>query len=284
MTIKRLSLRRADLCSVCKTDLAIGSQAWWDGPARTVTCVSCHDAPGRTGAINDSHSTNEEASVSPQHVIDAGTAGESSRERYEWLHARREARIDAKFGRLAGIVKFLSDDPQSIKAWKKGSAGERKLAQSLERTVGDQIVLLNDRRVPTTRGNIDHLAIATSGVWVIDAKNYSGTIQKRDVGGWLKTDIRLYVGGRDRTKVADGLDWQVEAVRNALGQLDVPIMSAVCFTDADWAFFTRPFELRGVFVTGPHTLAKRIAEPGPLRPESIQEVAGLLSVTLPPKG
>ncbi len=181
------------------------------------------------------------------------------------------------------MVKFLTDDPQSIRAWKQGSLGERRLAESLERAVGDAMVLLNDRRVPGTRGNIDHLVIAGSGVWVIDAKQYTGTIQKRDVGGFFKVDIRLYVGGRDRTKLVEQLDWQVKAVHNVLGQSQVPIHSAVCFTDADWGLFTKPFQLKGVFVTGPNTLARRIAAEGPLSPHAIEETASKLAVALPPK-
>jgi hypothetical protein len=103
----------------------------------------------------------------------------------------REARIDAKFGKFAGVIKFLTNDPQSITAWKKGSVGERKLAASLEENLGTRAILLHDRRVPGTRGNIDHLVIAGSGVWVVDAKNYSGLVQLRDVGGFFKIDNRL---------------------------------------------------------------------------------------------
>lgn len=58
----------------------------------------------------------------------------------------------------------------------QGSEGERRLAAHLLRTVGDHAVLLHDRKVPRTRGNIDHLAVAASGVWVMDAKNYRGLV------------------------------------------------------------------------------------------------------------
>jgi hypothetical protein len=79
------------------------------------------------------------------------------------------------------------------------------------------------------------------------------------------------------------MGWQVEAVLKALGGRDVPIFSAVCFTDADWALFTKPFTLHGVFVTGPNTLSKKLGEVGPLKTDNIQEIAGLLSTALPPK-
>ena len=101
-------------------------------------------------------------------------------------------------------MNFLSDDPQSITAWAKGSEAERRLAESLTRRVGDRAVLLYDRKVPKTRGNIDHMAVASSGVWVIDAKQCSGLVEKRDKGGLSKVDFRLYVNGRGRTKLVEG--------------------------------------------------------------------------------
>jgi hypothetical protein len=61
-------------------------------------------------------------------------------------------------------VNFLTEDPQSITNWQKGSVGERKLAASLQKNLGDRVIILNDRSVPKTRGNIDHLVIASSGV------------------------------------------------------------------------------------------------------------------------
>jgi hypothetical protein len=204
-------------------------------------------------------------------------------EEFRRRHANREARIDAKYGRFAGVVKFLTDDPQSITAWKVGSVGERQLAASLEEALGARAVLLHDRKVPRTSGNIDHLVVAPSGVWVVDAKNYSGLVQQRDVGGFFKVDMRLYVGGRDRSKKLDGLGWQVKAVLNALDGESVPVSSAICFTDAEWGWFAKPFTMRGVFVSGPKGLARAIAEPGPLTTDSIQEIAGRLSEALPPK-
>jgi len=281
VTTKRLALRRGDACSTCHRELAAGTKAWWDGKAQVVTCDECHVdllTQSETGAP-----TSDVDSASSARRMDAGEAGRSARVRYEKLHNAREARIDAKFGRLAGVVKFLTDDPQSITAWKKGSAGEVILATSLEQSLGDRAILLHDRRVPKTRGNIDHLVVATSGVWVVDAKNYTGLVHQRDVGGMFKVDSRLYVGRRDCTSRIDGLSWQVEAVRKALEGLEVPVSSAVCFTDAEWKLFAKPFTLKGVFVSGPNALARRIAETSMLNAAQIQEVAVRLSERLPAK-
>jgi hypothetical protein len=282
MTTKRLSLRRTDVCSVCGADLVARTNAWWDSEARAVTCEPCHASQGTTMADAQPASIEIESSKSiPE--LQAGVAGHSALEEFERRHEAREARIDAKFGHLAGVVKFLTDDPQSITAWKKGSVGERKLASSLEQNLGDRAILLNDRQVPKTKGNIDHLMVAGSGVWVVDAKNYTGLVQQRDVGGFFKVDDHLYVGGRDRTKVIDGLGWQVTAVTKALAGMDVPVSSAVCFTDAEWGWFAKPFTIREVFVSGPNALARRISETSVLNVERIQEIAVHLSVALPAK-
>jgi hypothetical protein len=53
----------------------------------------------------------------------------------------------------------------------------------LEREVGDRVIALHDRVIAGTRGtNIDHLFIAPTGVWVVDAKAYAGKVEKRDAG------------------------------------------------------------------------------------------------------
>jgi len=186
---------------------------------------------------------------------------------------------------LAGAVKFLSDDPQSITAWAKGSRGEQILADHMARALGDRAVLLHDRRVPGTRRNIDHLAVAPSGVWVIDTKYYKGLVELRDVGGWFRTDRRLYVRGRDCTKDVRGLDWQLDAVRSGLGDegIPVPLHGALCFVDADWKWFAKPFTLEGVRVSGPKSLGDAIAEKGPLTIDEVAEIAERLAAALPSK-
>ena len=70
--------------------------------------------------------------------------------------------------------------------------------------------LLHDRRMPRGRGNIDHLAVAPTGVCVTDAKAHKGKVRiARPVFGLEK----LLINSRDRTRLLDGLDRQVEAVR-----------------------------------------------------------------------
>jgi hypothetical protein len=215
--------------------------------------------------------------------LDRGTAGRSAQAEFERRHHKREERIDARFGRLAGVVKFLSDDPQSTKAWAGGAAGEKRVAEELANRLGTSGVLLSDRRVPRTKGNVDHIAIAPSGVWVIDAKHYTGRVEHRDKGGWFRTDWRLYVNGRDRTKLVDALDWQIAAVEKVLSGKEVPVHAALCFVGANWGLFSKPFQQAGVWVTWVAKLAEMILEPGPLGENEVQAIAARLARGLPAK-
>lgn len=301
---KVLALRRADACVVCGSALPEGTKAQWDSTARTVTCLGCaegtaqrpredaSECPDNSPIATDVegsqvHGGVADPSTGPPaaaEAIDTGTAGLSARKEHERRRAKRDARLEEKWGtgHLGRIAKALSDDPQSTKAWAQGAAGEERVARVLADRLGDRAVLLHDRKVPGTRGNIDHLVIAATGVWIVDAKQYRGKVERRDVGGWFRSDLRLYVGGRDRTKLVDGLQWQQDAVVAALDGGDVPVHSALSFVDAEWPLlFAKPLQLDNVWISWPKKLAELIDKPGPLDASVIESVARLLAERLP---
>jgi hypothetical protein len=202
---------------------------------------------------------------------------------YEHKRSLDSTRMEQHWGPFSGVVKLFSDEPQSTKAWAKGAEGERKLAAYLGRSLGDRVLTLHDRRIPGSRANIDHLIVATSGVWIVDAKSYQGKVEQRDVGEWLKSDHRLYVNGRDQSKLAGGLFKQITAVLQALDGLDmdVDVMAALCFVDSEWGLFAKPFLQGGVLVTRPKMLSKAIVEPGPLSRDEMVAIADALARRLP---
>jgi hypothetical protein len=51
-----------------------------------------------------------------------------------------------------------------------------------------------DRRIRRSRANIDHIAVASSGIWVIDAKRYNGKVEVRKP---LLGTPKLIIAGRD---------------------------------------------------------------------------------------
>jgi hypothetical protein len=170
-------------------------------------------------------------------------------------------------------------------AWDRGAEGERKLARMLEQRTADHgVVLLHDRRVPGSRANIDHIAIGRPGVFVIDAKRYSGRIAVERRGGLLSPRTsHLIVGGRDQTKLVDGVLAQAEVVSAALvaaGHAAVPVLPVLCFVDGDWPFMPR-LEVRGVPIIWPRQTAKLCCGDGPLNPASVETVADEIARRLP---
>ena len=277
-----MALRRDDACSRCTTSLAAGTRAQWDPVTRSVTCLACIRivSADLSGPASSSNTAVAVSSV----VHDGGAAGTSARKEYERREAKRAQRLEDKWGagRMGRLATFFSLEPQSTTAWAQGAAGEQRVAAILVERLGNRAVLLNDRKVPRTRGNIDHIVVAASGVWVVDAKRYTGKVEQRNVGGMFRPDVRLFVGGRDRTKTVAGLGWQVEAVRTALDDLAVPVQPSLSFVGAQWpVFFAKPFRFDGVWVSWPARLAELMLTGGPLTDEQIREVALRLAARLP---
>lgn len=198
--------------------------------------------------------------------LEAGTAGGSAQREYERRHANRERRIRADHPKVGGLILALSEDPQSTSAWSRGAEGERRVGARLDALAAEGMVVLHDRRIPGTRANIDHVVIAPSGVWVIDAKRYAGKVEKRDVGGFFRRDERLFVGTRDCSKLLDGVVRQVETVRAAVGDREQPpvVAPVLCFVDAEWGLFTNPFRINEVLVTWPNALLREVRAAAPL--------------------
>jgi len=258
------------VCSRCGIALLAGDTAVFDRQTRSIHCVVC---------------PSETPSIEPQ-PIDTGIAGASARREYEWRKTAREDRIRSRFGdRFGGVVLALTDDPQSTRAWATGARGEEKLAEALKGI--DGLGALHDRRVPGTRGNIDHILIAPAGVFVVDAKRYDGRIEIRNKGNLVRPDHRLYVGRRDCSALADGLTWQVEAVASALlaaGVDPLPqITPVLCFIDGDWPLISRPGSFRGVRLEEPKSIRKVATATAVLDADEADALVRILSVALAAK-
>ncbi|MDO8381833.1 MAG: nuclease-related domain-containing protein, partial [Microbacterium sp.] len=191
--------------------------------------------------------------------LEVDVAGGSARREYERRKTGREQRIRANHPKLGGLILALSDDPQSTRAWERGAIGEELLAERLKDLPAGMRVL-HDRRVPGSRANIDHIVVSSAGVWVIDAKRYKGKRPELHVeGGILRPRVEsLRVGGRDQTKLVDGVASQVERVAGAVADPDVVVRGVLCFLEADWPLFGGDFTVRDIAVVWPRLLTKRI--------------------------
>jgi Nuclease-related domain len=171
------------------------------------------------------------------------------------------------------------------RAWARGAGGEIKLARTLEqRTARHGVALLHDRRVPGSRANIDHIAVGRPGVFVIDAKRYSGRIAVERRGGLLRPRTsHLIIGGRDKTELVDGVLAQAEVVSGVLaaaGHAAAPVLPVLCFVDGDWPFMPR-LAVQGVPIVWPRQTAKLCRGDGPLDPATVEAVADEIARRLP---
>ena len=189
-------------------------------------------------------------------------------------------------GRLQAAVTpkpTVGELSQSTIAWKVGAEGEARVAEVLAQAPGVEV--LHDRRIPGSRANIDHIAVGPGGVFVIDAKKYKegSLVEIRDKGGLLRRDLRLYVGGRDRSKLVDGVRGQVDVVRTALGPEmgRVPVVGVLCFVGATWGFPARPRTVDGVTAVWPKRLPKLVAGSRGPGLDAVR-VAAYLRAVLPP--
>jgi hypothetical protein len=217
--------------------------------------------------------------ASAEELPDIGTPGASARREHERRAAKRKRAIRDRHPRIGGVILALSNEPASQQAWERGAVGEERVAESLSRYASSHVVLLHDRRVPRSRANIDHIAVATSGIWVIDAKRYSGKVEIRKP---FLGQPKLLIAGRDRSKLAASLGRQVQRVNEAITTFapNVPVYGAFAFIDSDLPLLTR-LVYGGYPLLYPKQLAKRLSERGPVPLDRIPGIAEHLATHFP---
>lgn len=296
-----LSLRYDGKCSVCESQLARRTQAWWYPEVKKIVCLDCRpvgstadatatnpasEDPFRSGALP----LESEVEPTPQpeepeaFLISDGQAGASARREGERRRSKRQRDTLERHPHLGKLILAASDEPQAVRAWTKGARGEEALGAKLTKLANERLVVLHDRKIPGSRANIDHIAITPSGVFVIDSKHYSGRVQQRDLGGWFRTDLRLYVGRRDCTKLVHSAEDQAEIIRNAVASLgfgDIPARPVLCFISAEWGLFASPFKHGSVLITWPKALYDLLKRDADVETATIQETARQLAEELP---
>jgi hypothetical protein len=139
MPIKRMSLRYAGKCRSCGAALEARTTAFYDSDSKTVSCLGCGVAARRAPS-----------SLPPPPAIERGVAGAGPQLEYARRVAKREAQLDKKWGRLAPVAKFLSDEPQSI--------DYRLFVNNRDRTA---LVDGMQRQVDAVRSALDPMGLAT---------------------------------------------------------------------------------------------------------------------------
>ncbi len=257
---------KATSCTGCKIPLARGALAVRDW--RTWLCVTC-------GGLSE--------------LVDRGIAGASARAEHLDRRDRREQHVRSNHKYLGGVILALNPDEAQGAKWGVGAVGEERLGPALTK-VAEAVggYALHDRAIPGSSANLDHIVVVPTGVFVVDSKRWSGRIEIRDVGGWFKTDLRVYVGGRDRSSVIGSGQKQAERINTALraATVDDTIVcrAAMCFVDGEWPLLGASDHLiGGVHVCPPRTLYKHLQATGTLSDDDCRRIAQIFAAAFPAK-
>ena len=261
---RRLRLRYPAFCANCGIALSKGAEAYWSRAERKATCLACAPRAGET---------------------DPGTAGASAAAEGERRKNKRVEDVRRQHGDLAAEVAEEMAARDVAASWAKGSAGESRLASFIKHEVGDLVIPLHDRLIP------GHVGTSTTSS---SRRPASGSSTPRHIkGGWSneKSDLsgtaRMSSGsvGRNRTKLANGLDKQVAAVLAALKRdssfKGTNVHAALCLVESEWALLDSPFQIGNVWVLYAGALRKRLKKSGPLSRETMERIAHRLDLSLP---
>jgi hypothetical protein len=302
--VKVLALRRPDRCHTCGAELAVGTKAGWDAVNRVVHCLACMpvtqagEVSSASAAVTTTFPRVETAdevqvlaaepeaaptiAVSSMPAAVSALAGSSAQREYDRRSQRRDAAIRSRHPRLGGLLLALTNEPTSTRVWAQGAQGERAVAAKLDELSSDHAIALHDRRMlrpdgRASKANIDHLVVTPAGVWVVDAKTHQGTLEVRRTGGLFSPRVeKLFINGRDKSGLLDGLRKQVDAVRETLTSADaaIPVRGALCFVGTELPWFGET--IAGVPLVGRRGLVKLMKQPGTLGSDEREAIAQYL--------
>ncbi|HMA47062.1 MAG TPA: nuclease-related domain-containing protein [Frankiaceae bacterium] len=84
---------------------------------------------------------------------------------------------------VVSAVRFFRPAPE-VESWRADAEAERRTARSLDRLARAGYTVLHDRVMPDSAGNIDHLVLGPSGVWVVDSDAHRGLLRHDRGGLW----------------------------------------------------------------------------------------------------
>jgi hypothetical protein len=215
-----------------------------------------------------------------------GEAGGSAREQYlRKITARQEQRLKFFGPKLGKFLNAVIPDSDQAKSWEKGFTGETAVGKFLDEFAkSNNYSVLHDRKMPGSRVNIDHILISDRGVFVIDAKNYRGLIEIRDIGSLLKIKETLFVAGRNQSKLVDGLKKQINAVSSIISNsnIDLEVKGILAFVNGEFSLLFKPKEIDGVLINS-RGLTETLNNQKVLRNIDIDLISNLLREKFPRK-
>jgi hypothetical protein len=215
--------------------------------------------------------------------MDKGTAGGSAEAEYKRRAARRAADLRRRRPQIIGVgvavailgivvavsvsplwgsILLLADlvavlsallkTPNTVTAWQTGAEGEVRTGRLLEPLEAEGFRILHDRRIPGSRANIDHIVIGPPGIFVVETKSYSGSLQIR--GG------EVFVAGRRKNGWIAEVKREASAVETALADEIAAhgwtVTPVICVHRAALPWFRS--EVQGVRIVSGKDLASRL--------------------------
>ena len=138
-----------------------------------------------------------------------------------------------------------SGDP-SAAAWAAGAEGERRVAAQLA-TLSDAWTVLHDRllRPGLSQANLDHVVVGPGGLFLVDAKNWSGNITAYEDGLYQHL-------GPATARVSQSRHAEIAKVHGMAAYMAaeaaMPVTPVICLAGTKEAGFGEPQMIRGVWV------------------------------------
>ena len=162
----------------------------------------------------------------------------------------------------------------------RGDPGPGPVGPALESARHLGIEVIHGRRSSPAAGTFEHLVIAATGVWVIDAVlEVSGPVERRDLGDWFTPDPQLYIAGTDRRTLVATLAGRVAEIRDRLDRVattSVPVRGVLCVGDVPATWLDQPMYHGGISITDRRRLVDPMTDPVIIDPATREAVAVLL--------
>lgn len=139
---------------------------------------------------------------------------------------------------LTGVVlsvygnKLINNSKKEGYSWQKGNEGEIIVADYLN-TLPEDYFVFNDVKLPGNGGNIDHIVVGPTGIYVIETKNYSGKYRIKG-NQWLyyknghPTEIKNNAGTQVRKNTKDLIKFLNEKDISTSGSWITGLVALIC--------------------------------------------------------
>jgi len=113
-------------------------------------------------------------------------------------------------------LRFRSSE--AVRTWQRGASGERHTARLLRRLTREGFVVFHDLAVPgNASANVDHLVIGPTGVFVIDSKQWTGSVHQGADGLAWHNHYLL-------DRALETVRWEAQAIGRLLGTRINPLL------------------------------------------------------------